>query len=82
MSISAVSSALTGLSGAQSQFDVAAAAAARVTSVDPSDPAAAATSDVVGAIVGTTVSSQAVAINIAVLDAALENERSLIDILA
>jgi hypothetical protein len=82
MSISAVSSALTGLSGAQTQFDVAAAAAARVTSVDPGDPAAAATSDVVGAIVGTTVSSQAVAINIAVLDAALENERSLIDVLA
>ena len=82
MSISAVSSALTGLSGAQAQFDTAAAAAARVTNFDPGDPATAATTDVVGAIVGTTVSSQAVAINIAVLDAALENERSLIDILA
>lgn len=76
MSVSAVGSGLAGLAAAQSMFDASARAAARVSAADSGSD------DVAGGVAGMSVASAAVQVNIAVLKTALDNERSIVDLLA
>jgi hypothetical protein len=73
MSTSAVSSALSGISSAETMFDDAAQAAARMAAPD---------ADPTQAVVGTIVASEDMDVSVDVLRMALGAERSLIDIFA
>ena len=74
-STSAVNSALGGLASAQDWFNTTAVAVAHASLPDSHD-------DLVDAVVQSKLASQAVKVNTASLNAALENERTLIDVFA
>jgi hypothetical protein len=74
-STAAVNSALGGLTGAQEWFYSAAVAVAHASLPNSKD-------DLVDAVVQSKLASQAVKVNAASLHAALQNERTLIDIFA
>ena len=74
-STSAVQSALGGLTGAQEWFNTTALAIAHASLPDSRG-------DLVNAVVQSRLAAQAVKVNAASLHAALDNERTLIDIFA
>jgi hypothetical protein len=73
MSVSATSSALSGIASAQAMFDAAAEAVAATGTgdADPTEP-----------IVATMIASDTEQLDIAVLRTALETERSLVNLFA
>jgi hypothetical protein len=77
MGVSAVSASLGGIVAAQAMFGAAAQAASSV-----GDPSPDAGDGAVEAVVGASIASQALAVNVAVLAKALDAERSLVNILA
>ncbi len=82
MNVAATSSALIGISAAQSQMDAAASAAARSGLIGDAGGGAGGGGDLVGAMTGAMNAQLSQAVNIAMLRRAMDMQSSIIDVIA